>query len=264
MNRMRKMVAALALALATVGMSAGMVSAATGDSTSWTNATFYGISVTAMLLVAGFLLVVTWLMPDVNRRYGKAMKVIAVALVIASIFAVYGVGVSQPATTGTTDAYDWTAVINDNRTNIIWPSQYAATWYVDYNTTSNTIVNSTGSAIFTLNVGRADTLSAWAYDKAAVENIGTFTDPTTGIEYPVVAKGSDGLYEADWTDSSGNTFNMEITLPQSEVKTASANLTVTLNDVAFDGMTVGQGSSFHITFANYDWTITPTLRNIAS
>ena len=254
----------VAFMLTVVGtLTAGFAAAQESGTTDWQNATLFGVSVTVMLLIAGFLLVITWLMPDVKRRYGTQMKVVAIGLVAASIFAVYGVGLTTTVQEEPIDQFEWTATMTDNATFIIWPSQYAATWYVDYNSNTSNIVNATGSATFTLAVSRTDVLSAWGYGKAEVVNIGYFTDPSTGIEYPIIAKGTDGLFEADWT-VDGNTYNLEVTLPRTEAKSDSANLTVTLNAAAFDGMTVGQGASFDIVFEDFTWTITPTLRNIAT
>jgi len=254
------LMASLMLAFA-VMLGAGSVLAEDGTTASGAWDSVMAVGSIALLAVAGILYAVTYIFTDLKPPMKKGLTFGAVIFLVLGVFAAFNVTLTaDDAPVVVSEAHAWDATMVDNRAFITWPDQYTATWLTEFNSTSGAFANTTGSATFTLSVGRSDELSSWAYETAAVEDIGTFLG--NSIEYDIIDKGADLLYEADWTDSAGNTFNMQVTLPVTEARADNANLTVTLNPDAAAQMVANQGSSFEITFGTYTWVINMYLNNL--
>jgi hypothetical protein len=234
-----------------------------GVSEGWN--TLMGVGAITLLAIGGLLFVLPKIFTDMSQGTKKIFTYGAAFFVVAGAFSFLGVGLTAEGGDGGNDPIiveDWFATLTDDSTDIVWLNEYTANWYIEYNTTSNTIHSSNDSAIFTLNVGRADDSAAWYYDDATVGTVGEVTAPSTGIAYPIIARGSDNLFEADWTTSGADTFNYACTLPASEVRADSANLTIELSDKAFEECTVGQGAAFTISYFDFTWTINVVVESI--
>lgn len=121
---------------------------------------------------------------------------------------------------------EWVTFAEENHQYVVWVSNYACEWEVEYNngTFSNT------SATFVFYFARCDTNSAFIFDTAYLNGQSSIT--YDNVSYEIIAKGIDGLYEFDWKDDENHIFNEEITFPFRDERAGYMFLNVTLNPKA--------------------------------
>jgi hypothetical protein len=190
---------------------------------------------------------------------------------VMTILFVLGAAVSAGlfATTATTDdiadSVEWEVTATGGAT----PSFTYAVGTNDY--TSNCEVNQTSAAFvnntqyFSLNISasRVDTNTDFAFCTAEVIDVGTYTSATTGLTYDGVAKGTDGLYEAEWTRQDGGTDNMKTSIPYDrDLRSGWATVNITLNAPCFDAMTQYHSVVVKIQCADEIFTLTAQLSTI--
>lgn len=264
MTGKRMIMSAAFMMVLALAMTINVAAQETTESVSNGWATLMGVGAITLLAIGGLMFIIPRIFTDMSQGVKKIFTYGAAFFVVAGAFSFLGVGLTAdgPEEPPVNEVEDWFATLTDNSTDIVWLNEYTANWYIEYNTTSNTIHSSNDSAIFTLNVGRADDSATWYYDDASIGTLGEVTAPSTGISYPIIARGSDTLFEADWTTSGADTFNYACTLPASQIRADSANLTVELSDKAFEECTVGQGAAFTITYFDFTWTINVVVESI--
>ena len=131
------------------------------------------------------------------------------------------------------------------------------TWDVDYNTTSNAIVNNTQTITYSYTVTRADGLADEAKFKAYVTNIGTADNDVTGATGIEIIDKTGAIYTGvDWTDGT-NAWTNSISADRLPIDAGAGtpdstplNVTITLESGCIEALTTitKDTCSFQIVF----------------
>lgn len=171
----------------------------------------------------------------------KFFKVGAVGFAIAGAVASgWLVTDTQTAVTPAGEA-EWDSTATEAMSHVISVNTNHFKVQMAFNDTSDAFTGQTQYCQLNFTVDRLDTNTDFAFTTAEVTEIGEYTSTNTGFDYYIVQKGTDGLFDADFTKSNSGTANMVASLP---VDRDSRSDYVVLNMTA-SATCVAQMSQYH-------------------
>ena len=165
----------------------------------------------------------------------KIFKVGAVLFAIGGAVASGWLAMPEEETIADEEAVAWDVQATESMSHVISVGTNHYKVQINFNDTSDAFNSATQFCLLNFTIDRADTNTDFAFTSGEVVEIGDYTSTTTGFTYDIIAKGTDGLYEADWGKSNGGTVNLETTAPidrDTRSDWATLNLTASATCVA--------------------------------
>jgi hypothetical protein len=209
----------------------------------------------AVLLLAGYY--------KVFPAFAKVLKFAGAVFVLIGLLSYAGFSMTTtPAaqSVGETAVYDVT-VSESKSYESIQADSHLIVNAITYNTTSNTFIASSGTIVFNTTILRADALLTDSVTQVSIGAI-PLVDVTGAASQPILAKNTDSTYNADMVKAGGISTHESINVLVPAGGSAWCNVTLNLNALAVDSMTLYESQNIPIYIGGELWTVQCELVSI--
>lgn len=174
-----------------------------------------------------------------KKKWKDNAKIIGIVAVIGAIVTSGALAGTAAVTTEDIDTpVEWKATFAEADANMVQITPTHFKIQMTYNQTSAAFEHVSQWNNITGTVSRLDDNNEPAFGNAKIVSIGEYTSATaTWQERPMVAKNTDGTWQATWVDSAAGTFNAEMGIPRLDtMRSDTFTLRLVLDGTMPDGM----------------------------